>query len=81
MMKQSMLSDDNSISTLSISATILTFDDNERQDERTTSYQIYVRFHGKNRENWFKRNITAAERLKYLYYPVARQRALVDLTA
>ena len=29
--------------------------------------RVYVRFHGKNRENWFKRNITAAERFKYLY--------------
>ena len=27
-----------------------------------TGDQIYVRFHGRNRENWFKRNITAAER-------------------
>jgi uncharacterized protein YecE (DUF72 family) len=32
-----------------------------------TGDQIYFRFHGKNRENWFKRNITAAERFKYLY--------------
>jgi uncharacterized protein YecE (DUF72 family) len=42
-----------------------------------TSDQVYARFHGKNRENWFKRNITAAERFKYLYSerePVARQR-------
>jgi hypothetical protein len=31
-----------------------------------TGDQVYVRFHGKNRENWFKRNITAAERFKYL---------------
>ncbi len=30
-----------------------------------TGDQVYVRFHGKNRENWFKRNITAAERFKY----------------
>jgi hypothetical protein len=29
--------------------------------------QVYIRFQGKNRENWFKRNITAAERFKYLY--------------
>jgi uncharacterized protein YecE (DUF72 family) len=29
--------------------------------------QVYMRLHGKNRENWFKRNITAAERYKYLY--------------
>ena len=32
-----------------------------------TGDQVYLRFHGKNRENWFKRNITAAERYKYLY--------------
>jgi hypothetical protein len=32
-----------------------------------TGDRVYVRFHGKNRENWFKRNITAAERFKYLY--------------
>jgi uncharacterized protein YecE (DUF72 family) len=32
-----------------------------------TGDQVYVRFHGRNRENWFKRNITAAERFKYLY--------------
>src|ERR1700726_397414 len=32
-----------------------------------TGDQVYVRFHGKNRENWFKRNITAAEQFKYLY--------------
>ena len=32
-----------------------------------TGDQVYVRFHGKNRENWFKRNITPAERFKYLY--------------
>ena len=32
-----------------------------------TGDQVYMRFHGKNRENWFKRNITAAERFKYLY--------------
>jgi uncharacterized protein YecE (DUF72 family) len=32
-----------------------------------TGDQVYFRFHGKNRENWFKRNITAAERFKYLY--------------
>jgi uncharacterized protein YecE (DUF72 family) len=34
--------------------------------EATTS-QMYVRFHGRNRETWFKKNITAAERFKYLY--------------
>ncbi len=32
-----------------------------------TGDQIYLRLHGKNRENWFKRNITAAQRYKYLY--------------
>ena len=28
-----------------------------------------VRFHGRNRENWEKRSITAAERFRYLYKP------------
>jgi uncharacterized protein YecE (DUF72 family) len=28
---------------------------------------VYLRFHGKNRDNWFKKNISAAERFKYLY--------------
>jgi uncharacterized protein YecE (DUF72 family) len=32
-----------------------------------TGDQAYIRFHGRNRENWFKHNITAAERFKYLY--------------
>ena len=32
-----------------------------------TGDQAYVRFHGKSRENWFARNVTAAERFKYLY--------------
>jgi uncharacterized protein YecE (DUF72 family) len=32
-----------------------------------TGDQLYMRFHGKNRENWFRRNITAGERFKYLY--------------
>jgi hypothetical protein len=32
-----------------------------------TGDQVYVRFHGRNHENWFKRNIRAAERFKYLY--------------
>ncbi|MGD0291475.1 MAG: DUF72 domain-containing protein [Candidatus Binataceae bacterium] len=32
-----------------------------------TGDQVYMRFHGRNRTNWFKRNITAAERYKYLY--------------
>src|SRR5271166_6141019 len=32
-----------------------------------TGDQVYLRFHGKNRENWFKHNATAAERFKYLY--------------
>jgi uncharacterized protein YecE (DUF72 family) len=32
-----------------------------------TGDQAYVRFHGKNRDNWFARNVTAAERFKYLY--------------
>jgi uncharacterized protein YecE (DUF72 family) len=32
-----------------------------------TGDQIYMRLHGKNRDNWFKHNITPAERYKYLY--------------
>jgi uncharacterized protein YecE (DUF72 family) len=32
-----------------------------------TGPDAYVRFHGKNRENWFKRDIEVAERYKYLY--------------
>jgi uncharacterized protein YecE (DUF72 family) len=32
-----------------------------------TSDDAYIRFHGRNRENWFKRNISVAERYKYLY--------------
>jgi uncharacterized protein YecE (DUF72 family) len=33
----------------------------------TTSDLAVVRFHGHNAENWKKRNITAAERFRYLY--------------
>lgn len=32
-----------------------------------TSDMAVVRFHGRNRENWQKKGITAAERFKYLY--------------
>lgn len=32
-----------------------------------TTAQMYMRFHGRNRETWFKKNISAAERFKYLY--------------
>jgi uncharacterized protein YecE (DUF72 family) len=32
-----------------------------------TAEDAYVRFHGRNGENWFKRNVSAAERFKYLY--------------
>ncbi len=32
-----------------------------------TTPQAYIRFHGRNRENWFKRDIAVAERYKYLY--------------
>jgi uncharacterized protein YecE (DUF72 family) len=32
-----------------------------------TGDQAYTRFHGRNREAWFKRGITPAERFKYLY--------------
>lgn len=32
-----------------------------------TGEQMYIRFHGRNRETWFKKGISAAERFKYLY--------------
>ena len=32
-----------------------------------TGSEAYVRFHGRNRENWYKRDGGAAERFKYLY--------------
>lgn len=32
-----------------------------------TGDQVCMRLHGKNRENWFKHDITPAERYKYLY--------------
>lgn len=32
-----------------------------------TADEAYVRFHGRNRENWYKHNVGAAERFKYLY--------------
>jgi uncharacterized protein YecE (DUF72 family) len=32
-----------------------------------TGPDAYVRFHGRNRENWYRRDISAAERYKYLY--------------
>jgi uncharacterized protein YecE (DUF72 family) len=32
-----------------------------------TSSEAYVRFHGRNRENWYERDGGAAERFKYLY--------------
>jgi uncharacterized protein YecE (DUF72 family) len=44
-----------------------------------TGDQVYMRFHGKNRENWFKRNITAAERYKYLYSERELQSVASDL--
>lgn len=33
----------------------------------TTAPDAYVRFHGHNEENWFRRDATVAERYKYLY--------------
>ena len=33
----------------------------------TTTDDAYIRFHGRNDENWFKRNASVAERFKYLY--------------
>jgi uncharacterized protein YecE (DUF72 family) len=35
--------------------------------EATSPDMAVVRFHGRNRETWNKRNITAAERFNYLY--------------
>ncbi|HJU11679.1 MAG TPA: DUF72 domain-containing protein [Candidatus Binataceae bacterium] len=32
-----------------------------------TTSDAYIRFHGRSGETWFKRNISAAERFKYLY--------------
>jgi uncharacterized protein YecE (DUF72 family) len=32
-----------------------------------TADDAYLRFHGRNGENWFKRNVSVAERFKYLY--------------
>jgi uncharacterized protein YecE (DUF72 family) len=32
-----------------------------------TGTDAYVRFHGRNRENWFRKGIEVAERYKYLY--------------
>jgi len=32
-----------------------------------TGPEAYIRFHGKNRENWFKKGISVAERYQYLY--------------
>ncbi|MGH7907160.1 MAG: DUF72 domain-containing protein, partial [Candidatus Binataceae bacterium] len=32
-----------------------------------TGPAAYVRFHGRNSENWHRRDITVAERYKYLY--------------
>jgi uncharacterized protein YecE (DUF72 family) len=32
-----------------------------------TADDAYLRFHGRNNEHWFKRNVSAAERFKYLY--------------
>jgi uncharacterized protein YecE (DUF72 family) len=33
----------------------------------TSGPDAYIRFHGRNRENWFRRDIEVAERYKYLY--------------
>jgi len=32
-----------------------------------TGPDAYIRFHGRNRDNWYRRDISAAERYKYLY--------------
>jgi uncharacterized protein YecE (DUF72 family) len=34
---------------------------------KVTGHDAYIRFHGRNRENWFRRDITVAERYQYLY--------------
>jgi len=34
---------------------------------QATGAEMYVRFHGRNRDNWFRKGISAAERFKYLY--------------
>lgn len=34
---------------------------------QTTGPEAYIRFHGRNRESWHARNLTVAERYKYLY--------------
>jgi uncharacterized protein YecE (DUF72 family) len=44
-----------------------------------TGDQVYMRLHGKNRDNWFKRNITPAERYKYLYSERELQSVATDL--
>ena len=42
-----------------------------------TAEDAYIRFHGRNNQNWFKRNVSAAERFKYLY----AERELADWAA
>lgn len=42
-----------------------------------TGEQAYIRFHGRNRQAWFKRGATPAERFKYLY----AERELAERTA
>jgi uncharacterized protein YecE (DUF72 family) len=42
----------------------------------TTGPDAYIRFHGRNRENWFRKGISAAERYMYLY----SERELSDWT-
>jgi len=44
-----------------------------------TGDQLYLRLHGKNRENWFKRNASTAERFKYLYSERELQSLAQDL--
>ncbi len=42
----------------------------------TTSDIAYVRMHGRNRDSWFRRDGTAAQRFKYLYSDVELQQCL-----
>jgi uncharacterized protein YecE (DUF72 family) len=44
-----------------------------------TGDQVYMRLHGKNRDTWFKRNMTASERYKYLYSERELQAFATDL--
>ena len=46
---------------------------------RSTSDVAYVRFHGRNRDAWFRRRASAAERFKYFYSDAELERAAQDI--